>query len=102
MIVYEVTLRVQADIAAQYREWLSAHVQEMLQIDGFVDAVIEQQLDPIQEGFEIWCTRYQLRNQADLDNYLSQHAPRMRADGLQRFGDTFSASRRVLKINQSF
>jgi quinol monooxygenase YgiN len=102
MIIYEVTLRVNRAIAEDYRQWLDEHVQEMLQIEGFIDAVIEQQIDPAETGYEIWCTRYRLRDQQDLDNYLQRHAPRMRAEGLQRFGNQFSATRRVLRSDQSF
>lgn len=40
---------------------------------------------------------YVLRDAAALDAYLHEHAPRMRADGVARFGDRFRASRRVLR-----
>jgi hypothetical protein len=37
-----------------------------------------------------------LRDRAALDDYLREHAPRMRAEGIARFGDRFRAERRVL------
>jgi hypothetical protein len=40
--------------------------------------------------------RYRLRDRAALDDYLRDHAPRMRAEGLARFGDAFRAQRRVM------
>jgi hypothetical protein len=40
--------------------------------------------------------QYTLRGRDDFDAYLREHAPRMRAKGVARFGDRFRASRRLL------
>lgn len=42
------------------------------------------------------CTRYRLADRAAVDAYLRDHAPRLRADGIARFGGRFHATRRVL------
>lgn len=101
-IIYEVNLVVDSDIVTEYRSWLSTHVQEMLALPGFLGARIletseletsEPDSDAAQTTF---CTQYELVDQAALDAYFRVHAGRMRADGISRFGDRFSASRRVL------
>ena len=98
-MLYEVTLRVQRAIAGEYRAWLDQHVREMLALPGFLDARVSRQDEPPPEGDEVvFCCHYRLRDQTALDDYLRDHAPRMRADGLVRFGDRFSASRRVLSV----
>ena len=38
----------------------------------------------------------------DMDNYLKQHAPKMREPAMKRFGGRFSASRRIFKIEKEF
>jgi len=43
-----------------------------------------------------WCARYRMRDQAALDTSLRDHAPRMRGEGIARFGDAFRAGRRTL------
>ncbi len=97
MIVYEVNLSVDWAIADDYRRWLAEHVREMLALPGFIDA---QRFDVLQSpaGGERaeFCVQYRLRDAAALDAYLAEHAAAMRADGVTRFGDRFSASRRVL------
>ncbi len=99
MIVYEVNLFVRRTIAAEYRVWLDAHVQEILALPGFLGAEVFERREPAAaEGELVLCTQYRLRDAAALDHYLREHAPRLRADGLARFGDGFRAERRVLEL----
>jgi hypothetical protein len=98
VIVYEVNLALAAAIAGEYRAWLEPHVDAMLQLPGFVDARILEVIEPAgAPGETNLCVQYTLRDQAVLDAYLHEHAPRMRADGIERFGGRFRAQRRVLR-----
>jgi len=104
VIVYEVNLAVDGEIAAAYREWLVAHVAQILRLPGFVDArildVLEADVEPLARDGEVaLCVQYALRDRASLDGYLREHAPRMRADGDARFAGRFRARRRVLGAN---
>ena len=98
MIVYEVNLEIDAGIAAEYRRWLDAHVAEILALPGFTGARILDVLEPARPAMRIaLCVQYTLADAAALDNYLREHAPRLRADGVARFGDAFRAHRRILR-----
>jgi hypothetical protein len=98
-LVYEVNLDIDAAIADEYRAWLDAHVAEIRALPGFTGAQLFEVRDPpAAAGRLSLCVQYRLRDQADLDRYLAQHAPRLRAEGLARFGGRFSASRRVLAM----
>ena len=97
MIVYEVNLDVRADIYADYRAWLAAHVGEILALPGFVAAEVFDVQDPAPaEGRRSLTVYYRVADQASLDRYFAEHAPRLREDGKRRFGDAFAATRRVL------
>lgn len=97
MIVYEVNLRIDAGIFAEYRAWLDLHVREMLAFPGFESAQIFECREPAPAAHaRTLCVQYRLRNADALERYLREDAPRMRADGLARFGEKFSATRRVL------
>jgi hypothetical protein len=97
MIVYEVNIEVREEAYADYRAWLATHVDEILALPGFVAAEIFQQLEPlVREGMRALTVQYQLIDEMSLRNYLAEHAPRMRAEGVRRFGDAFTATRRVL------
>lgn len=97
MIVYEVNLDVDASVAAEYRTWLGAHMREILTLPGFVSAEIFERRDPpAPPGQCSYCAVYRLASGEDLERYLREHAPRLRADGLARFPGKFTATRRIL------
>lgn len=98
LLVYEVNLEVDRAIEADYRAWLAAHVGEMLALPGFGAAEIYEVLDPAPTAGRIGLSvRYLLSDADALQAYLRDHAPRMRAEGLTRFGDGVRARRRVLR-----
>jgi hypothetical protein len=100
-VVYEVNLEADADIAGPFDTWLRDHIADMLQFEGFRSAEILD--DPSAPAGRIRrIVQYRLRDQAALDDYLATHAPRMRAQGVARFGDRFTAERRVLPHREEF
>jgi hypothetical protein len=97
-IVYEVNVDLDAAIERDYHAWLDAHVCEILALPGFTGARVFDVLEPKPDtGRVTLCVQYALRDSAALDAYLRDHAPRLRADGVARFGDRFRAHRRVLR-----
>ncbi|MEL1263117.1 DUF4286 family protein [Pseudoxanthomonas putridarboris] len=97
-VIYEVVLDVEAGLLPEYGPWLRHHVAEMTALPGFTGARVYEQREPAPEpGRAVFCVHYCLRDRAALDDYLRAHAERMRADGQQRFGGRFRASRRILQ-----
>lgn len=95
--VYEVDIDIDAVIESDYRAWLAAHVAEILSLDGFTGATMSDVLDPPPPPGRVHlCVQYRLADAASLDAYLRDHAPRLRAQGIARFGDAMRATRRVL------
>lgn len=96
-VIYEVNLDLDAAIADDYLAWLREHIAQICALPGFLGATLQTVTDPVAEpGRRTLCVQYRLRDQNALDDYLRDHAPRLRADGMARFGGKFSASRRVL------
>jgi hypothetical protein len=100
-VVYEVSLEADADIAGPFDTWLRDHIADMLQFEGFRSAEILDD-DSAPPGRIRRIVQYRLRNHEALDDYLANHAPRMRAQGVARFGNRFSAERRVLPHREEF
>lgn len=102
-VIYEVNLAVDREIAVEYRSWLATHVQEMLALPGFTGArIMEAVQDQADAAETVFCTQYELIDQAALDEYLRLHSARMRAEGVSRFGDRFRSTRRVLRDLQRY
>lgn len=97
-MVYEVNIELDAGIADAYRAWLDAHVRAILALPGFLGASVMEVVEPAPvAGCLALCVQYRLRDAAALEAYLHEHAPRLRADGVARFGDRFRAWRRMLE-----
>lgn len=95
-IIYEVNVFIQRDSEADYRVWLVKHIAEILALPGFIDAQCFDVQQDNNAGDVAISVQYRLQSQAALNNYFQQHAPRLRADGVAKFGDRFRATRRVL------
>jgi hypothetical protein len=96
-VVYEVNLAVDAGVLDAYRAWLAGHVAEIVALPGFTGARTWDVVDPPPPaGVAHLCVQYALRDAAALQDYLREHAPRLRAEGLARFGERVRATRRVL------
>lgn len=102
MVVYEVTADVDTALRDEYVQWLAAHVAEILALPGFLDAGVEEVVDPVPAGRVRVCMRYRLDSAGALARYLEQHAPRLRADGVALFGDRVATQRRVLRPLDGF
>jgi hypothetical protein len=100
-VIYEVSLEADAAIAGPFDTWLRDHIADMLQFQGFMSAeILDDSAAP--EGRICRIVQYRLRDQAALDAYLRDEAPRMRQEGIARFGDRFSAQRRLLAHREEF
>jgi len=103
MIIYEVNLDVQQSIAHEFALWLPKHVQAMQALGYFVKTELFLRR-PEDEGRSatskdtLWTVHYYLTDRVQLDAYLRNHAAKMRADGTERFGEQFTATRRVLEL----
>ncbi len=100
MVIYEVNLAIDDEIYTKFRLWLKEHVTEMLQFPGFMQAsIFKPEIDDasVQKKLTI---QYQLKNRDDLEKYFSEFAAKMREDGIKRFSDKFSATRRVFAVEE--
>lgn len=97
MVIYEVNLVIKAEIYEQFKAWLIAHVKEVLQCRGFKEAKVLLENDNSNGEKKITC-HYWVDSHASLENYLVHHAPALRQDGIDKFGNQFSAMRRVFDV----
>ncbi len=98
MILYEVRITIDQSLTDEYRVWLDAHMHEIVALPGFEFA--EMLREPADAGRAVFVCHYWLEGRDALEHYLREHAPRLRADGIARFGDRFSAERRVLELER--
>lgn len=96
-VIYEVSLEIDPAIVGQYDVWLEQHLREVLEVEGFEIGRILKPETTSEPG--AWVTRvvqYTVRSRHDLQRYLDGPAQAMRQKGIDRFGERFRATRRIL------
>ena len=100
-VVYEVNLAIDESIAEDFDAWLIEHIEEMLAVAGFVSASVYRGQPPpgaeAEAGYVYRSVQYNVTNRVALENYFRDEAASMRQQGIDRFGDKFTASRRILE-----
>lgn len=92
MIIYEVNLIIKEEIYEEYFNWLLKHIDQLLQLPGFKKA----EVGVVEDKEKKLRICYTIDSYEHLKNYLEHHASLMRAEGTTKFGDQFSATRRII------
>lgn len=100
-VVYEVELEADSAIEAPFDTWLRDHIADVLQLPGFLSAEVLADAVPA-PGKVRRTVQYRLGDQAALDAYLLNHAARMHASGIARFGDRATERPRSLVQREEF
>ena len=95
MVIYEVNLTLEPEIVAEFDMWLDEHIAEMLTFEGFEQSKLLKVEDASAYRLTVW---YFVESRSALEHYFTLGAARMREDGLRRFGDRFSATRRIMDV----
>ena len=99
MIIYNVSVKPELSIAVDWLEWLkSEHIPDVLGTGCFIKAVILQMMDTDEAEGPTYAIQYFAENKEDVDRYLTQYAPEMRARGTSRWGNRFIAFRTIMKV----
>ncbi len=102
MIIYEVNLEVDEDIDYKMAGWLPEHIQKLLSFSGFKSAYwyfrTPEDEGLVEAGKTLWTIHYVIESRQHLDAYLNGPAEQVRAEALEKFGDKFRATRRILNL----
>ncbi len=94
MVVYEVVATVKAERAAEWHAWIIPHMQEVVDTGCFVSVELEKIIDPPSADVN-FRVRYHSPSMELIERYLSEHAPALRAAGIERFGDDVNTQRTI-------
>jgi hypothetical protein len=94
MVIYEVTALVELERAAEYEQYIRRHIPELIATGCFAGASFDQSAP----GH--YRVRYRSKTREDLDRYLRDHAPRLRADFSKHFPSGVNISREVWETLQ--
>lgn len=99
MIIYNVTLKVEADIADEWVQWMKTeHMPDLLATGLFVECQLCQLLDQDEADGITYSAQYKCKGMDEYNNYIDNHAQGMRDKAFSRFGGKFIAFRSVMEV----
>lgn len=103
-VIYEVNVAVSTSIQKEYSTWLQGHIPQILQFKGFRSAkwFQEERVKTDSKDKIFWIIQYEVSDRRDLEEYFTQHAPRMREEALQKFGNAFEVHRRIFELVETY
>ncbi len=99
MLIYNVTVKVDAAIASDWLRWLNdEHIPEIKSTGCFTKAVVLRLLETDDSDGPTYAVQYYADSNTLLDLYIKQHAVIMRNKSMEKWGNQFIAIRSVLEV----
>ena len=103
MILYNVTISIDQVVEIQFLDWLKKkHIQEVLDTGCFKSARLTRLASHTQPDSTNYAIQYLVESQELLDQYYTQFAPQLRAEGEKLFGTKMQGFRTELEVLQDF
>lgn len=98
-IIYNVTIKVEHSIAADWRRWmLKEHIPMLMETKCFVDAKLFRLLDQDDTDGPTFCAQYFCATREKYDNYIENFADKMRAETQKLWAGKFVAFRSLMEL----
>lgn len=99
MIIYSVTVSVEAAIRADWLSWMEgAHIPDVMATGCFTEYILQEVTEPApQYGTFTFNVQYACVDLGQYEHYIAQHAPKLREEHQQRYGDKAVGFRTLLK-----
>lgn len=99
MIIYNVTINVETQIADQWLEWMkNTHIPEVMQTNLFEKYTLLKLLNEEYTENPTFAIQYFTKTKENIDNYLKNFAPTLRQKTEQKYGDKVMAFRTFLEV----
>lgn len=101
MIIYNITIKVDDDIAETWLNWLlDVHIPDVMSTHCFLEKKVVRLLETDDSEGPTYAIQYTAESRADYNRYIELHAPEMRRRSIEKWGDKFIAFRSVMEVVQ--
>lgn len=101
MIIYNVTIKVEEQIANAWLQWLlNEHIPAVLETKCFADHKVVRLLEVDDSEGPTYAIQYFAESKADYNRYIELYASQMRKLSLEKWDDRFIAFRSVMEVVQ--
>ncbi len=99
MIVYNVTVNIDAEVHEEWKEWmLKTHIPDVLATGMFIESRMWRMHTQEDEGGITYSIQYTLESMDKMKEYEENHAGRLRADHNKRYEGKFGAFRTMMEV----
>ena len=99
MIIYNVTIKVDASIAETWLQWLlHEHIPDVMGTKCFTDYRVVRLIEVDDTEGPTYAIQYNAAAKADYNRYIELHAPEMRRRSYEKWGERFIAFRSVMEV----
>lgn len=99
MIIYNVTIKVEAGIASEWLQWMQQiHIPEVIATGCFTHAVTVRLLDIDDTEGPTYAVQYHAESKANYNRYIDKFAEELRQKGFRKWGNKFIAFRSLMQV----
>lgn len=99
MLIYNVTIKVDESIATDWVQWMrQEHIPNIMDTGCFAEYKMVRLLDIDDSEGPTYAVQYFATTMDDYQQYLRQHAPRIRKESIDKWGDRFIAFRTLMEV----
>lgn len=99
MIIYNVTVKVENEVADAWVNWMKGeHMQDLMNTGLFTECRLCRLLEQDEAEGVTYSAQYSLENIEHYNTYIDKHAQQMRDKGFKLFGGKFAAFRTVMEV----
>lgn len=99
MIIYNVTIKVEAGIADQWLKWMKEeHATDMMNTGLFSDYRLCRLMEQDESDGVTFVVQFHSDSMENYQSYLHEHAAKMRQKSLDKFGNKFAAFRTIMEM----
>lgn len=103
MILYNVTMTIQAEFLEDFFKWMKmSQIPKIMSTGLFLDCTLSTRLIPQKNGYQQVIARFLCRNMNDYTDYLKNFSKKMQADIPEKFGKNYKASRTIDVIDYQY
>lgn len=99
MLIYNVTIKVDESIASDWLQWMQQeHIPRIMDTGCFSEFKVVRLLDIDDSEGPTYAVQYFASTMDDYQLYQRQHAPRIRKESIDKWGDRFIAFRTLMEV----
>jgi hypothetical protein len=99
MFIYNVTIHIDHSIHEAWLQWMNeTHIPDVMKTGCFEKSVFVKILETDETEGPTYAVQYYALSKAQYNRYIDLYAPKLRKDGMDKWGNKFIAFRTLMEV----